>query len=116
MPATALVNGINVRQAYDRQVRTASSSSYVAWLWYQHWWTENLRSTLEASGIWNAINTNLSTNATNNKLLTITHGNLIWSPVAFVDLGIEYAWGHRVVTTNFKGDSYSLQGTMRVRF
>ncbi len=42
--------------------------------------------------------------------------NLIWSPVAFVDLGIEYQWGHRVITTNFKGDAYALQGSMRVRF
>jgi len=36
--------------------------------------------------------------------------------VAFVDLGVEYAWGHRVTVANFKGDAYSLQGSMRVRF
>jgi len=54
--------------------------------------------------------------STNNKLLSMAHGNLIWSPVAFVDLGIEYAWGHRVTVANFKGDAYSLQGSMRVRF
>jgi hypothetical protein len=114
--AAGLVNGINVKQAYDRLVRTSASNSHTAWVWYQHWWTENLRSTLEASGIWNGINTNLSTQNTNNKLLTMTHANLIWSPVAFVDLGVEYAWGHRVTTANFKGDFYALQGSMRVRF
>ena len=40
-----------------------------------------------------------------NKLLTMAHANLIWSPVAFVDLGAEYAWGHRVTVANFKGDA-----------
>jgi hypothetical protein len=51
-----------------------------------------------------------------NKLLGMAHANLVWSPVAFVDLGVEYAWGHRVTTQNFKGDAFGLQGTMRVRF
>ena len=105
------------RKAYDAVVRSQSPTSTNGWIWYQHWWTENLRSTAEASGLWNAVNTSLVAGCTScNKLLTMTHANLIWSPVAFVDLGIEYAWGHRVITTNFKGDAYSLQGSMRVRF
>jgi DcaP outer membrane protein/Porin subfamily len=132
LPATALVNGINVRSAYNALVRTQSSSSFGGWIWYQHWWTENLRSTLEVSGIYNDMNTNIlctnvaSSNATspvgtgcnqtNNKLLSITHANLFWSPVAFIDFGVEYAWGHRVTVNNFKGDAYTLQGNMRIRF
>jgi hypothetical protein len=104
-----------VRRAYDAVVRTQSPSSHTGWVWYQHWWTENLRSTLETSAIWSSINTNI-TPGQGNKLLSVAHGNLIWSPVAFVDIGIEYAWGHRVTTANFKGDAYSLQGSMRVRF
>jgi len=114
---TAAWNTANsaVRRGYDRLVQSQSPRSTDAWIWYQHWWTENLRSTLEASGIWSAINTNLTPGQCN-KLLTTTHGNLIWSPVAFVDLGLEYAWGHRVTVANFKGDAYSLQGSMRVRF
>ena len=117
LPATAIVNGINVRQAYDRLVRTQSPSSYGASIWYQHWWTENMRSTLEISGIWNAMNTNIvGPNTTNNKALSITHANIFWSPVAFIDFGAEYGWGHRVTVANFKGDAYTLQGEMRVRF
>jgi hypothetical protein len=114
---TALWNTANsaVRRAYDRVVATQSPRSSDGWIWYQHWWTENLRSTLEASAIWSSINTNI-TPGQGNKLLSTTHGNLIWSPVAFVDLGVEYAWGHRVTTNNFKGDAYSIQGSMRVRF
>ena len=117
LPSTGVVNGINVRQAYDRLVKTQSPSSYGAKIWYQHWWTENLRSTLSISGIYNSMNTNIvGPGTTNNKQLSIAHANLFWSPVAFVDFGFEYAWGHRVTVANFKGDAYTLQGEMRVRF
>jgi hypothetical protein len=131
LPTTAIVNGINVRSAYDALVRTQSSASTGGWVWYQHWWTDNLRSTFEVSGIWNNLNTNIlctgvesysvsggttGCNNSNNKLLSITHANLFWSPVAFIDFGVEYAWGHRVTVNNFRGDAYTLQGNMRVRF
>jgi hypothetical protein len=119
LPASGLINGINVRQRYDSLVRTQATSNYGAYLWYQHWWTDNLRSTVEASGFWSAVNTQLvpSNQVTSlNKLLGMAHANLFWSPVAFVDFGVEYAWGHRVTTANFKGDSNTLLAEMRVRF
>jgi len=116
------VNGIIVRQAYDRLVRTQNSSTVGGQIWYQHWWTENMRSTLEVSGIWRDQNTSIlclnsspCTNS-NNKLLGIAHANLFWSPVAFVDFGLEYAWGHRVTVTNFKGDANTIEAEFRVRF
>jgi len=62
------------------------------------------------------VNTNLVPGTNFNKFLSTTHGNLIWSPVAFVDIGAEFAWGHRQTGNNFKGDAYTLQGSMRVRF
>jgi len=111
------VNGIIVRQAYDRLVSAQSASSYSAQIWYQHWWTENLRSTLEISGIWNDFNTNiLGQGNAANKLLAIGHANLFWSPVAFVDFGLEFARGHRVTVANFRGDANTIQGEFRVRF
>jgi hypothetical protein len=117
LPAAGIVNGINVRQAYNNLVQSQSPNSYGGWIWYQHWWTENLRSTLEVSGIWNAFNTSiLGPGTTNNKALSIAHANLFWSPVAFIDFGAEYGWGHRVTVANFRGDAYTLQGEMRVRF
>jgi hypothetical protein len=116
-----LVNGINVRQGYDRVVRAASARATGGWIWYQHWWTDNLRSTVDVSAIWNAANTNILltgpvTNTTNNKLLTQTYANLFWSPVAFIDFGTEFGWGHRQTVNNFKGDQYTWEGLMRVRF
>ena len=115
--ARTTVNGLIVRQAYDRVVSSQSSSTYGGQIWYQRWWTDNLRSTLEISGIWNDMNTRiLGQGTTNNKLLGIAHGNLFWSPVAFVDFGVEYAWGHRVTVANFKGDANTIQAEFRVRF
>jgi hypothetical protein len=118
LPNTGVINGVNVRKAYDGLVSMQSPHSYGGWIWYQHWWTENLRSTLEVSGIWNAMNTNIAvnTNSTNNKLLSIAHANIFWSPVAFIDFGAEYGWGHRLTVSNFRGDAYTIQGEMRVRF
>ena len=105
------------RKAYDAVVRAQSSASYGAWIWYQHWWTDNLRSTIATSGIWNAMNTNiLGPNTANNKGLAVSYANLFWSPVAFIDFGGEYGYGHRVTVANFKGDAYVLEGLMRVRF
>jgi hypothetical protein len=52
----------------------------------------------------------------NNKELNIAHANLIWSPVAFVDLGVEGAWGHRVTVANQKGDAWTLQSSLKFRF
>jgi Porin subfamily/DcaP outer membrane protein len=112
-----LANGINVRQAYDAAVRSQTPQTYSGQIWYQHWWTENLRSTLEVSGIWNAMNTGIWPQGTaNNKLLAISHANLFWSPVAFVDFGLEYAYGHRLTVANFRGDANTVQGEFRVRF
>jgi len=36
--------------------------------------------------------------------------------VAFIDFGSEFGWGHRVTVNNFKGDQFTLEGLMRVRF
>jgi len=109
------------RKAYDAVVSAQSPTSTGGWIWYQHWWTDNLRSTVDVSAIWNAANTNILltggvSNTTNNKLLTQTYANLFWSPVAFIDFGSEFGWGHRVTVNNFKGDQFTLEGLMRVRF
>jgi hypothetical protein len=113
-----LVNGVNVRQGYDRLVRSQNVPSQAAWIWYQHWWTDNLRSTVMISGIYNDINTGITGIQTtqSNKFLADGEVNLFWSPVAFVDFGGSYFYGHRQTTLNFRGDAYALEALMRVRF
>src|SRR5262249_25749108 len=36
----------NTRRAYDNLVSTQTVPTKAGWIWYQHWWTENLRSTI----------------------------------------------------------------------
>jgi len=110
-----LVNGVNVRQAYDHLVRSQTVPTQAAWIWYQHWWTDNLRSTMMISGIYNDVNQSIAQTGSN-KTLADAAVNLFWSPVGFIDFGGEYFYAHRVTTQNFKGDAYALEALMRVRF
>ena len=82
---------------------------------YQHWWLDNLRSNINAG--FNAqygipiklVNANGTTAGAAssggqadsiNKELISAHVNLIWNPVSFVDIGLEYVWGQRTVLNN----------------
>ena len=72
-------------------------------LGYQHWWLDNLRSNING-GI-NALNGIKSAFVpsqvgTFNKNLISTHANIIWNPVSFIDIGLEYTWGQRTVVNN----------------
>jgi hypothetical protein len=106
------------RALYDAGVQASTITSFSARVGYQHWWTPELRSTIDYSMNHNDIPAFIqaSGRAANNKELSVAHANLIWSPVAFVDLGVEGAWGHRVVVSNLKGDAWTLQTSMKFRF
>ncbi len=86
---------------------------------YQHWWLPNLRSNAVYGYAQYATSSQLigpvkSTIA--NKQLMTAHFNLIWSPVAFIDTGVEYMWGQREVVANVKGTEQALIGLFRVKF
>ncbi len=86
---------------------------------YQHWWLPTLRSNASFGLSHQQINSQLigpveSTFA--NKQVETAHVNLIWSPVAFIDTGIEYMWGQRQVVANIKGTEQALIGMFRVKF
>jgi len=112
---------------------------------YKHYWTPTLRSTISGGIYHHDINTNLrtvtaagTTTAVSavcsnsgaaptaaqtggggcglNKELINAHANLIWNPVPFADIGLEYTWAHRVVVSNLKGDMNALIGRFRVQF
>jgi hypothetical protein len=51
-----------------------------------------------------------------NKQLQTVHVNVIWSPVAFLDTGVEYIWGQREVLANIYGTQQALIGKFRVKF
>jgi hypothetical protein len=112
------------RALYDASVLATTIVSYSARIGYQHWWTPELRSTVDFSMNHNDVPAFAfpggAAGATGrnavNKELNLAHANLIWSPVAFVDIGVEGAWGHRVVVNNTKGDAWTLQSSMKFRF
>jgi hypothetical protein len=65
---------------------------------YQHWWADNLRSNINYGINHHDIPANLigaaQAGAQNLELMN-AHLNLIWNPVSFVDIGLEYTWGQR---------------------
>jgi hypothetical protein len=96
--------GSALPSGYTNPCPVASSASwctYVPFSWgiyaaYQHFWTEQLRSTLALG--YSHVNTNVAyqggfnaANVDNNSHLSAA-ANLIWSPVPKVDLGIEYIY------------------------
>jgi hypothetical protein len=117
--ASSSTSNFSVNRAlYDSAVQASTIVEFSARLYYTHWWTDQLRSTADFSMSHYDIPAFIqaSGRGANNKELSLTHLNLIWSPVAFVDLGVEGAWGHRVVVSNLRGDAYTVQTEMKVRF
>ncbi len=107
------------RRLYDANVSGTPITNRSAGVGYQHWWTPQLRSSADISWSHSDMSSyylQASGRGANNKELTLAHANLIWSPVAFVDLGVEGAWGHRVTVANAKGDAWTLETTMKFRF
>jgi hypothetical protein len=107
------------RQLYDSQVSGSPITTFGARIGYQHWWTPELRSTVDFSmehADASSFYLQASGRAAINKELDLAHANLIWSPVAFVDLGVEGAWGHRVTVSNLRGDAWTMQTSLKFRF
>ena len=88
-------------------------------LGYQHFWLTNLRSTIVYGYERSNYPTQLigpTQSIASNKQLQTAHANLIWSPVAFIDAGVEYLWGQRQTVANIKGQEQTLIGKVRVKF
>lgn len=101
------------------QVRTSTIPGFGASTGYQHWWLPNLRSNITGGIMYYSIPSNVvgpSGSLQLNKRLITAHANLIWSPVAFVDWGVEYMYGQRTVVANLKGNEQALIGKFRVKF
>src|SRR5438477_746368 len=107
------------RRLYDAAVSGTPITTFGLKIGYQHWWLPTLRSTVDFSMEHADVSTfyiGVAARNNANKELNLAHANLIWSPVAFVDLGVEGAWGHRVTVGNQRGDAWTLQSSMKFRF
>jgi Porin subfamily/DcaP outer membrane protein len=86
---------------------------------YQHWWLANLRSNATFGYAYYNYNSTIigpveSLNA--NKQLVTAHANLIWTPVAFIDTGVEFVWAQRLVVAGLYGKEEALLANFRVKF
>jgi hypothetical protein len=118
---TTSAAGLAARAAYDAGVIGSTITAFHAKLGAVHWWTPELRTNADFNIVHQDVGgiiatPGLSGKGATNKELVHMHINLLWSPVAFVTTGIEYAWGHRQVVSNLKGDSHTIQGMLRVNF
>ena len=88
-------------------------------LGYQHWWLPNLRSNLIYGYAYYDVPSQLigaSQSVNQNQRLQTAHLNLIWSPVAFIDAGVEYMWGQRYTVAKLYGNEQALISKFRVKF
>jgi hypothetical protein len=94
---------------------------------YQHWWgfAPGWRSTISGGFQHQDVPTTLigstsslvNANALNyNKTLISAHANIIWSPVAFIDTGFEYTYGHRHTIYNQTGNENVFDFSFHVKF
>ncbi len=103
--------------------RGANTTEWGGEFGYQHWWADNLRSNvsygINIHDIPASIIGPTQAAAANHQLETI-HANIIWNPVSFVDVGLEYMWGNRQVVAVAAGPrDNSMQGLIskvNVRF
>ena len=86
---------------------------------YQHWWTPTVRTNV-AYGIGHQdLPVALLGGAKSpeyNTELQVLDANLIWSPVPFINTGVEYTWDHRFTVFHNSGDAHILSYVFRVRF
>lgn len=81
---------------------------------YRHFWRDRLRSSLVLSiaGESNPAGTPGNTNKSTRSM----HVNLIWSPVAKADLGVEYIYADRETENDQKGHLNRLQASAKYAF
>ena len=87
------------------------------WGWYaayRHFWTDSLRSNVILSGAGES-NPAGSPGSTN-KSTQSAHVNLIWTPVANTDVGVEYIYANRETEDGLKGHLNRLQASAKYTF
>jgi hypothetical protein len=86
-------------------------SGYLA---YQHWWKEDLRSTINASWV-EVDNEDFQVPDSYNKTRRAA-ANLIWSPIPKIDLGAQLIWGERKNKDYQRATATQLQFSSKYRF
>ena len=107
-------NGFFSDAIVDRQARLALATQWTLFTAYRHYWTERLRSSLVLS-MANADNPD-DAPANANRRARSAHLNLIWSPAANADVGVEYIYGDRETEDGQRGALERLQMAAKYSF
>jgi|SRR5579875_150531 hypothetical protein len=94
-------------------------TGFVANVNYTHWWTSNLQTNADFDIVREDAPSNLIgpvEDIAANKEVWMTHLNLLWFPVAFIQIGVEWLHGHRTVVANLHGSMDDILGDFRVKF
>jgi len=81
---------------------------------FQHWWTDSLRSNTVFGGV-NVDNKSGQTDDSLDRTLYAA-GNLVWSPLKQVDMGVEYLWGERRNKNDKSATASRVQATTKFKF
>ena len=102
------------RASRDGGFRRPRGTDLRAYAAYRHFWSQTLRSSLVLllAGEHNPDGAPADTN----KATHSAHVNLIWSPVARSDLGIEYIYADRETEDGQKGHLNRLQASAKYAF
>ena len=117
MYGNAATTGAATGAAGAAAIRATTVNEAGGSIGYQHWWLDNLRSNF--TGGWAYIDVPallVGKSSTLNKELYTAHVNLIWNPVSFVDIGVEYTFGQRTATNNAHATQNVLISKMAFRF
>ena len=112
----ALVRDAVVDSAANRM---ETIQSWGGLLGYQHWWTATLRTMVVGSYIKEQNPSGIFTPAAfavQADTWWTTQVNLIWSPVAFVDTGVEFSRENRRIENGQSGDATRLQFSTKFKF
>jgi hypothetical protein len=107
-------NGFFTDAIVDERGRLALPTQWTFFTAFRHFWSERLRSSLVLS-MANADNP-ADTPANANRRARSAHLNLLWSPVANADVGVEYIYGDRETEDGQHGRLERLQMSAKYAF
>lgn len=81
---------------------------------YRHGWTDRLRTTLTYSA--QVVDNPASSGGSANHAAYSVHGNLVWTPLKGLDLGVEYMTARRELESGASGDLNRLQAFAKYGF
>ena len=109
--------GVPLTAANESLLRFQVPTDWGGNIWYQHWWTPTVRSTINYGYVQQNLSTSLlAGNNDYNHSETLALLNLIFSPVPFVNTGLEAFYGNRHTIAGKIGNEYGIDYSFIMKF